>query len=1298
MSIRRFLWFAFVSGVCLASGTASRAEHCWAYVDGDFEDYESAKVPIICVEEGDLLCTDGPGIDAVNPNCGQEGGDECCCDWDPTCHVDSNTDDCCTSVPPPAGTEQTILDMHTAWHECFGSVGTANPPPGRSARWLAFHRQFEYDFDLFREDQFGCDPGEEGDGCFIEALDWVPNMVMPYGHFGAGDPGDHPRNCGLGPNRPNNVTCESCQALPECVFYPGMGPIGGDPTPGCGAFPAFGSLDDFTNMDDLAKVLDESFHGNMHIQVGAPFTGTCSDDADCGDHPGDAVCEPVFGVNRCVYTRDVHFPTCSPRDPMFWRLHKALDDTVRAWQENQALDVTVVLDRSGSMGDLDSSGEAKIAVAYSALDLFADLLEDGAGHRIGLVSYAGNASNGALNMPLTDVDLAAGPLATVKSNIGLDPVGCTSIGSGIQGAMDQLCNGSSDGETSCDPVDGHAVPDGENPHKAILLLTDGHENRQPCLSSAGDPTPSCGGVCGGDQFDLRTLGPHTQLCAVGFGQEGSVNGNLLTLIAERQGGIYMQSPALGPDDGGGSDWVDLKNFFVKCFGILSDETNAIDPEGTMAAGELATEVVEYTSCGDGKLTFVGGWNVPAEPGDLRILVTAPSGDLVRSAAPTVEGSLKPEWSFQRVRLPHGGDDTGTWRAQLIRRHHRFVNAFTTDSFVDLEGQGVPLVRRQIQRLCPDGCPTVLYFEDGRLGPQSAYELAIAAESAAGVLGSVTSATGAADFAARLESGAWDLIVYANQTSPGEQVFDVALQRVLCTPGQRAILTDTRGNDTVRSGIFHHCSGAAVGSRRNWTEVVGDGRLVDGVIELANPGYPTFSYGIHARAPAIGEFDLGAAELQATHDRLPSTAFEPSGLIVAATFVSSRRLSAQEWFADVLVRGPSRLDQHAMRVDVRTGEGLLPSVRVLPANIPARGYDEVVATVDVEYPLSGNGVGRTLIAAGLPDPGPATPGDDRLDGRAAALAASPTIPTARRTYVLNDDGVDGDLHAGNGYWSTHIEDIAPVDGMYRFHFKVDFTKDGCTTHRELQQSIFMDVGVDPGSSRIEATPTADGIEVSFFPQDEFGNPVGWGRPPTPTCGPEPACTCDPADVVDHGDGTYTLPIRTAPGVSACTFEAFDEEFVAEVPVDRLGHQVGLFLGGFLSDDDLPLNSGPDVGFRYRRNRFRPSWSWEYEVGMAFTDDGVDDGTLASLQLQWVRHLGSASAAVQPFLLGGVGVAHYNTLGTSDTGPLVVLGGGADYRWSERVGFRLDLRLLGLDDMVGEGWTTNLQVLWGPTFSF
>ena len=88
---------------------------------------------------------------------------------------------------------------------------------------------------------------------------------------------------------------------------------------------------------------------------------------------------------------------------------------------------------------------------------------------------------------------------------GISAGGATSIGGGLLGAVTAL-NASS------------------NPHKAILLLTDGVENTAPMIADAVGRTPN----------QLRD----THVCAVGFGTPGSLDGPKLRDLAERQGGTY----------------------------------------------------------------------------------------------------------------------------------------------------------------------------------------------------------------------------------------------------------------------------------------------------------------------------------------------------------------------------------------------------------------------------------------------------------------------------------------------------------------------------------------------------------------------------------------------------------------------------------------------------------------------------------------------------------------------------------------------------------------------------------------
>lgn len=151
-----------------------------------------------------------------------------------------------------------------------------------------------------------------------------------------------------------------------------------------------------------------------------------------------------------------------------------------------------------------------------------------------------------------------------------------------------------------------------------------------------------------------------------------------------------------------------------------------------------------------------------------------------------------------------------------------------------------------------------------------------------------------------------------------------------------------------------------------------------------------------------------------------------------------------------------------------------------------------------------------------------------------------------------------------------------------------------------------------------------------------------------------------------------------------------------PVIR--HHAALFTGGLFAEGTQPLESGLDIGFRYRRHRLLPAWSVEFETGVTSAGNAIEDGILVRGQVHALFHPIPPASSVQPFLLGGLGIAHHNGLTTSDTGPLVTLGGGADFDWTPRVGFRLDGRVLWMHDVLAPGWQTSGQVLFGVTFRF
>lgn len=1037
------LWGALL---LLALPRAGEAQTCFAYSDN-----EPAPAPIICVNKTTLAppCSYGP-LNAPND---------------------------CTTIPAAPGS-QTILEMHEVWHQCFGPVGGNVPPPGRSQRWYAFHRQFEHDFNLWRYDN-GFAP--------IESLEWCPNMDLPLG-TGPAVVG-HPAGCGTGAQRPPNLPCPNCIAFPQCLFLSGGGPMAcpGAPDPSCtgnGVTFPYDSLDDFQNVDEVAKILDAQFHGDMHGAVA---------DADC---PG-------------CYNQDVNGSNCSPRDPMFWRLHKALDDVVRAWQDSKAVDIVLVIDRSGSMNGADAGGGTKWDAALEAVDNFADLLEDvradGQINRVGIVSFSNSAS---IDLTMTDVDAnlraVGSPFTNAIGNLtAAGPGGCTGIGAGIAKALELLCPpGDCQGFSA----------GGDNDRKGILLLTDGVENIAPCLKPAGAAGPGCGSQCFGAQLDYDKL-EFTQLVAVGFGTAGSLNGDLLTLLAERQGGIYLHDPNL--------PGTNLQDYFTKAFGKLTDEFLLIDPRGLLPANKAATPPVEYPTCGDRRLTFASGWQTPVMPGLMRLLVNTPSGRLVRPTAAGVESSLEDTWEFDRVDLPHQGENAGTWRAQLVRPHLVYVNGFAPDTFLD-NAAGITVVRRQIQRLCPNGCTKVLYYEAGRRGSVSVYQSALQLEAATGLLGPVTTATTPTALASALGQS-WDLIVYSRMGTAASEPYDSILASRICS-GQRAILTDPR----PQAAPILNCAGVANDGTANWTTLAGDGLLFNGNLGLRNPGHPVATYGLRL---STGQ----PADFQATNGGASNA--------IAARYTSG---VAQHWYLDVLGLGLSKLDVYHRALDQRTGDDLHAMVRMLPSYIPAGGFDQVQARVEVEYPRVGLG---TLITQNYATSGQTLNGEV-LDRR-AVTAEKLEIPKSIATFPMFDDGTHGDLYPGNANWTARLTGLGNTDGTYNLRYIFDLTRNGCTTRRELAYSTFIDVRVSASASGlavVDQRTTQNGLRttVRLRPVDSFGNLWGPGRAEIGGCEPKSSCQIDSRSVIDSGDGSYTLSFDTRQGVAGVRLTLMGADFNLALP--------------------------------------------------------------------------------------------------------------------------------------------------------
>jgi hypothetical protein len=313
----------------------------------------------------------------------------------------------------------------------------------------------------------------------------------------------------------------------------------------------------------------------------------------------------------------------------------------------------------------------------------------------------------------------------------------------------------------------------------------------------------------------------------------------------------------------------------------------------------------------------------------------------------------------------------------------------------------------------------------------------------------------------------------------------------------------------------------------------------------------------------------------------------------------------------------------------------------------------------------------------------------------------THETLMTNHTINTGGDHAGIRwyelrrTGGGPWSIFQQgDYSPDTAVHRWMGSVAMNKDGCVALGFSAASGAVSPSIRyAGRAAADPAGTLPTGDVTLIAGS--GSQTGairWGNYST--------MDVDPVD-----DSTFWYTTEYYSATSSAGWRTRVSSFTLPSCVTppppapaALNHQVAWLVGGLLNAHALPLTSGFDTTFLYRRNRFLPFWSWEAEVGTAFANNGLHSGVLGTGELRLVRHLNAAPSKVRPFLLGGIGISRYATLGLSDTAPVVTLGAGTDFEWTQHVGFRVDLRAMWLHGMINPGWTTNWQVLWGPSFSF
>jgi hypothetical protein len=301
------------------------------------------------------------------------------------------------------------------------------------------------------------------------------------------------------------------------------------------------------------------------------------------------------------------------------------------------VDVALVMDRSGSMGDsvpVSSGNRPKIDLLKDAANLFLDLMRLDAGDELGEVSFAGGVST----------DFGPGDVLTALTEDNLDdakdavdalsPGGSTNIRDALQQGLDLITSAAN-----------------ASHRRVLIFFSDGMR------TAGGDPTEAA--------FLNQFAANGVTIYSVGFGTEGGVGNagidvDLLGTLANANPGepgfFHVTQSA-----------VALDKFFVNAVAGAVRSEVVVDPEGDLPAGQSTT--VEATLGRDDSFaTFILNWDNPAL--SLNLAVRSPTGLEVNAGnAASFAGQVtlvnRPTYRLMTLRFPlttgPSEDHSGRWR-------------------------------------------------------------------------------------------------------------------------------------------------------------------------------------------------------------------------------------------------------------------------------------------------------------------------------------------------------------------------------------------------------------------------------------------------------------------------------------------------------------------------------------------------------------------------------------------------------------------------------------------------------------
>jgi WD40 repeat protein len=292
----------------------------------------------------------------------------------------------------------------------------------------------------------------------------------------------------------------------------------------------------------------------------------------------------------------------------------------------QNIKIAVVIDTSGSMFSLSGNpnvNTSKLYEAKEAAKLFFSLLSDDRRHEVALIEFNTNAGT-IQQLALYDSTPGAAGNVVSRSTLdmkvnGLNPTGVTSIGDGLQAAINQLNAG------------GQLV-------KHILLMTDGMENESLWITDVVASLQTSGAI----------------LNIIGFGQPWNIRHQQMSQLAFANKGVYTHA----------LDGLELKKHYAVIYGRVFESNSPIDPILVFPAGVNTAAPVEFTIWNDSSMTVIVGWDrIEAE---MQLKLISPSGQEIIGGMPDVDFSEGATWMHLRLELPYNGEQNGSWQVVVER--------------------------------------------------------------------------------------------------------------------------------------------------------------------------------------------------------------------------------------------------------------------------------------------------------------------------------------------------------------------------------------------------------------------------------------------------------------------------------------------------------------------------------------------------------------------------------------------------------------------------------------------------------